>query len=77
MVAHYQKSLKEAKQGKAKETRYEAHFNLASEVTKEVGCSSKAIVEAKNNNAYQVENHPGKDDMIMEFTSNDLFGDFA
>jgi hypothetical protein len=77
LVALYQKSLKEAKQGKAKEPRYEAHFNLASEATKKVGCSSKAIVEAKNNNVHQVENLPRKDDMIVEFTSNDMFGDFT
>jgi hypothetical protein len=76
LVALYQKSLKEAKQGKAKEPGIEAHFNLASEATKEVGCSSKTIVEAKNNNAHQIENLPGRDDMIMEFTSNDMFGDF-
>jgi hypothetical protein len=77
LVALYQKSLKEAKQGKANEPKYEAHFNLASKATKEVGCSSKALVEVKNNDAQQVENLLGKDDMIVEFASNDMFGDFA
>jgi hypothetical protein len=34
-------------------------------------------VEVKNNDAQQVENLPGKDDMIVEFASNGMFGDFA
>ncbi|XP_066392769.1 uncharacterized protein [Miscanthus floridulus] len=76
LVALYQKSLKEAKQGKDKETRYEAHFNLAFEAIKEVGYSSKALEEPKNNNAHKDERLPGTEDMIVEFNSNDMYGDF-
>jgi len=76
LVALYQKSLKEAKQGKDKETRYEAHFNLASEAIKEVGCSSKVLEEPKNNNAHKDERLPGTEDMIVEFNSNDMYEDF-
>jgi hypothetical protein len=70
LVALYQKSLKDAKQSKDKEPRYEAHFNLASVVTKEVGCSDN-----NDNLDLMKEKLPSTDDMLMEFTSNDMFGD--
>jgi hypothetical protein len=70
LVALYQKSLKDAEQSKDKSPRYEAHFNLDHAVTKEVGCSDN------NDNLHLMkEKLPNTDDMLMEFTSNDMFGD--
>jgi hypothetical protein len=70
LVALYQKSLKDAEQSKDKSPRYEAHFNLAPAVTKEVGCSDN-----NDNLDLMKEKLPSTDDMVMEFTSNDMFGD--
>jgi hypothetical protein len=70
LVALYQKSLKDAKQSKDKEPRYEAHFNLAPAANKEVGCSNK-----NDNLDLMKEKLPSTDDMLVEFTSNDMFGD--
>jgi hypothetical protein len=70
LVALYQKSLKDAEQSKGKSPRYEAHFNLAPAVTKEVGCS-----ENNDNLDLMKEKLPSTDDMLVEFTSNDMFGD--
>jgi hypothetical protein len=70
LVALYQKSLKSAKQGKDKAPRYEAHFNLANVVTKEAGCSGN-----DDNLDLTKEKLPSTDDMIVKFTSNDMFGD--
>jgi hypothetical protein len=52
LVVLYQKSLKEVKP--AEDTRYEAHFSLAYEDVKEVGCSNQAPKEQMNNNSLNV-----------------------
>jgi hypothetical protein len=70
LVALYQKSLKDAKQIKDKAARYEAHFNLSPAVIREVGCSDN-----NDNLDLMKEKLPSSDDMLMEFTSNDMFGD--
>jgi hypothetical protein len=70
LVALYQKSLKDAKQSKEKAPRYEAHFNLSPAVTKEVGCSDN-----NDNLDLMKEKLPSIDDMLVEFTSNYMFGD--
>ena len=76
LVALYQKSLKEVKL--AGDTRYEAHFNLASEVAPKVGCSNEAPKESKNNSALNIEeNLPSMDNMLLDFESGDMFGDLA
>jgi hypothetical protein len=70
LVALYQKSLKDAKQSKDKEPRYEAHFNLAPAANKKVGCSNN-----NDNLDLMKEKLPTTDDMLVEFTSYDMFGD--
>ena len=74
LVALYQKSLKEVKP--AGDTRYEAHFNLASKAVPKEGCSNHAPKEQVNNNSLNIEeNLPSTDNMLLDFGSRDMFGD--
>jgi hypothetical protein len=71
----YQNSLKEAKP--AGDTRYEAHFNLASKAVPKEGCSNQATKEQVNNNPLNIEeNLPSTDNMLLNFGSRDMFRDF-
>jgi hypothetical protein len=75
LVALYQKSLKEAKP--TEDTRYEAHFNLASEAVPTAGYSNQATKEQVNNNSLNIkENLPSMDNMLLDFGFGDMFGDF-
>ena len=68
----YQKSLKEVKS--AGDTRYEAHFNLASEVVPKEGCSNQAPKEQVNNNSLNIdENLPSMNKMLLDFGSRDIW----
>ena len=74
LVALYQKSLKEVKP--VGDTRYEAHFHLASKVVPKEGCSNQAPKEQVNNNSLNIdENLPSTDNMLLDFGSRDMFGD--
>ena len=74
LVALYQKSLKESKRSGG--TRYETHFNLASEAVQDKGCSHQEPKEQVNNNTLNVEeNLPSTDNMLIDFGSGDMFGD--
>ena len=74
LVALYQKSLKEVKP--AGDTRYEAHFNLASEAVLKESCSNQAPKEQVKNNSLNIEeNLPSTDNMLLDFGSGDMFGD--
>jgi len=74
LVALYQKSIKEV--NPAGDTRYEAHFNLASEAVPKEGCSNQAPKEQVNNNSLNIEeNLPSMDNMLLDFGSRDMFGD--
>ena len=74
LVALYQRSLKEVKP--AGDTRYEAHFNLASEAIPKEGCSNQAPKEQVNNNSLDIEeNLPSTDNMLLDFGFGDMFGD--
>ena len=74
LVALYQKSLKEGKP--AGDTRYEAHFNLASEAVLKDSCSNQVPKEQVNNNSLNIEeNLPSMDNMLIDFGSRDMFGD--
>ena len=74
LVALYQKSLKESKHPGG--TRYETHFNLASEIVKDKGCSHKKPKEQENNNTLHIEEKiPSTDNMLIDFGSGDMFGD--
>jgi hypothetical protein len=74
LVALYQKSLKEVKP--AGDKRFEAHFNHASEAISREGCSNQAPKEPVNNNSLNIEeNLPSTDNMLLDFSSEDMFGD--
>jgi hypothetical protein len=74
LVALYQKSLKEAKP--ARDTRYEAHFNLASKVVLKEGCSKQAPKQQVNNKPLNIEKDlPSTDNMLIDFSSRDIFRD--
>ena len=74
LVVLYQKSLKEVKS--AENTRYEAHFNLASEAVLKEGCSNQAPKEQVNINSLNIEeNLPSTNNMLLDFGSGDMFGD--
>jgi hypothetical protein len=51
-------------------------FNLVVDATKEVGCSSMAHMEPNDNHDLMNEKLPSTDDMLIEFSLNDMFGDF-
>jgi hypothetical protein len=67
--------LKEAKP--AGDTRYETHFNLASKAVVEEGCSNQAPKEQVNKKPLNFEKDlPSSDNMLIDFSSGDMFGDF-
>jgi len=60
----------------AKGPRYEAHFNLQPNINKEASCSYQVPQEPTNNmTAHPQENLRSMENMIVEFASNDMFGD--
>jgi hypothetical protein len=66
--------LKEAKP--AGDTRYEAHFNLVTEVVLKEGCSNQAPKQQVNNKPLNIEKDlPSTDNMLIDFSSGDMFGD--
>lgn len=57
--------------------RYEAHFNLQPDTTKQASCSQSVPPEPDNDITLQQQEDPESiDNMIVEFSSHDLFGDF-
>lgn len=57
-------------------SKFEAHFNLQTDTTKEASCSQDVPKEPSNNKTpLQSEDPFNKDDMIIEYASNDMFGD--
>jgi hypothetical protein len=58
--------------------KYEAHFNLQPDTTREeAGCSQQVPMEPSNNNIRGGEDLADTGNMIVEYASNDIFGDFA
>jgi hypothetical protein len=62
---------------KSQGPRYEAHFNLQPNLSKEASCLKQVPKEPSNN---ETNNESGDimentENMILEFTSNDMFGD--
>ena len=57
--------------------KYEAHFNLRPDTTREeAGCSQQVPIEPSNNIIRGGENLTDTGNMIVEYTSNDIFRDF-
>ncbi|PNT75213.1 hypothetical protein BRADI_1g28729v3 [Brachypodium distachyon] len=56
--------------------RFESHFNFQSDNSKEAGCSHDIKEEPSNNPTIRPsEDLTSTENMIIEFTSNDMFGD--
>ena len=57
--------------------KYEVHFNIRLDTTRnEAGCSQQVPMEQSNNNIRGGEDLADTGNMIVEYASNDIFGDF-
>ena len=57
--------------------KYEAHFNIRPDtIRNEAGCSQQVPIEPSNNNIRGGEDLADTGNMIVEYASNDIFGDF-
>ena len=74
LVALYQQSLGKGK--KAVGSEYEAHFTIPSETKIEAGCSSKGPQEPSTNEPpLTTDDYMDTENTLVEFASNDVFGD--
>ena len=72
LIDLYQNSLK----NKAETSGYEAHFNQQPDVQDKAGCSCEVSVEPSNNEPpLTVDDYMDTENTIVEFASDDLFGD--
>ena len=73
MIDLYQKSLGK---GKTEGSGYEAHFNFQPEKKDEVGCSQQVPMEPNSNGPpLTTYDYTNTENMIIQFASNDMFGD--
>jgi hypothetical protein len=76
LVALYQKSLGNDKKVQGSGIGYEAHFSILTNLMFEAGCSSKDPWNSSTNElTLTVDNYMNSDNTIVEYTSNDMFGD--
>lgn len=58
--------------------RFESHFNFQSDNFKEAGCSQDVNESPSNNPKIRSSEDPiSTENMIVEFTSNDMYGDLS
>ncbi|KAJ1286885.1 hypothetical protein BS78_03G386500 [Paspalum vaginatum] len=69
LVDLYLKSIRGANKG----SKYEAHFNQATEENKQAACSSKVPHESPNNNAFARD----MDNMMIEYNLGNICGDLV
>ncbi|XP_062200524.1 uncharacterized protein LOC133903225 [Phragmites australis] len=75
LVDLYLKSVGRSRPTQGK--RFEAHFNLQSDTTRTTSCSQNVHPELNNDiTLKEQEDLEGMDNMLVDFASNDLFGDF-
>ena len=61
----------------AQGSKFEAHFNLQTNDSKENDCSTTVLPEPKDNQHLQQSKDPlNTEDTLIEYSSNDMFGDF-
>jgi hypothetical protein len=76
IVALYQKSLGKDKKAQRSGSRYKAHFFIPTDSKCEVGCSSKGPQGLSTNEpTLTVDDYMDSDNTMVEYTSNDMFGD--
>jgi hypothetical protein len=75
-VALYQKSLGKDKKVQGSGAGYEAHFTIPTNSTFEAGCSSKDLQNPSTNEpTLNADDYMDSDNTIVEYNSNDMFGD--
>jgi hypothetical protein len=76
LVPLYQKSLEKDKKVQGSEARYESHFSTLMNSTFEAGCSSKDPQNPSDDEpTLNVDNYMDSDNTMVEYNSNDMFGD--
>jgi hypothetical protein len=77
LVALYQKSLGKDTKVLGSGAGYEAHFSIPMNSTFEAGCSSKDPQNlCTNEPTLNVDDYMDSDNTMVEYNSNDMFGDF-
>jgi hypothetical protein len=77
LVALYQKSLGKDKKVQGSGSGYEAHFSIPTNSTFEAGCSSKDPQNLSNDElTLIVDDYMDSNNTMVEYNSNDMFGDF-
>jgi hypothetical protein len=78
LMALYQKSLGNDKKVKGLGSGYEAHFSIPTNSTFEAGCLSKDLQNPSTGEpALTVDNYMDSDNTMVEYNSNDMFGDLV
>jgi hypothetical protein len=76
LVALYQKSLGKDKRVQGSGTGYEAHFSILMNSTFEAGCSGKDPQNPRTDEpTLNVDDYMESDNTMVEYNSNDMFGD--
>jgi hypothetical protein len=72
----YQKSLGKDKKVQGLRAGYESHFTIPTNSTFEAGCSSKDPQNlSTDESTLNVDDYMDSDNTIVEYNSNDMFGD--
>jgi hypothetical protein len=75
-VALYQKSLEKDKKAQGLGSGYEAHFSILTNSTFEASCSSKDPQNpSTDESTLTVDDYMDFDNTMVEYASNDMFGD--
>jgi hypothetical protein len=76
LVALYLKSLGKDKKAQGSGSGYEAHFSILTNSKFGVSCSSKDPYNSSTNEpTLTVDDYMDSDNTMVEYTSNDMFGD--
>jgi hypothetical protein len=76
LVALYRKSLGKDKKAQGSGSGYEAHFSILTNSTSEASCWSKDPQNpSTNESTLTVDDYIDSDNTMVEYTSNDMFGD--
>jgi hypothetical protein len=77
LVALYQKFLGKDKRVQGSGAGYEAHFSILTNSTFEADCSSKDPQNpSTDESTLNVDDYMDSDNTMVEYNSNDMFGDF-
>jgi hypothetical protein len=72
----YQKSLGKDKKAQGSESGYEAHFSIPTNSAFEAGCSSKDPQNPSTDEpTFTIDEYIDSNNTIVEYNSNDMFGD--